>query len=553
MCYGVLVMFHLSLKVFKLARSLTRFDKLRLIVLTSVVGLCFSPIVLAATAIEYGLIATQIAFIALFINNGAGTGAVAVFNLNAIDYTTAPVCVENQTCNLTYSLNLDLGLAMYASQPDGISFALGGSYSGVTLTPGDDNRVVGLSATAPGTYQVIATDTAVTPATTTILNITFTSPVKANAGANQTVHVGTPAMLDGSNSTSTQGGAINYAWSFDSKPAGSNATFSSANAVSTTFTPDVLGNYVIRLTVTAAGYTDSSTVLISTSNSAPVANAGNQQSVHPGTPVTLDGTQSYDADGDSITYHWVLSPPAGSTATLNDQTLPNPTFNVDILGTYTATLIVNDGYADSNASTVIISTSNSAPIANAGSSSSVTVGTPVTLNGSESSDADNDTLTYTWVLISAPVGSNATLSDPNSPSPTFTPNVTGTYIAGLTVSDGYVNSTQATVQILVMAQQSTIITQLQTLQQYINGLPLTDFKPKIAKEIEVKAINAIIKEVAAGRNRLAINLLKVMSITVDGCTLGGHAKAADLIINCSSQVNVYMQIQSIISNIQLMK
>lgn len=543
-------MFHLCSKLFKLARSVTRFYKRMLIVLTLVVGLVFSPVILAFTLTETML---TVALLSLFSGNRGGIGAVAVFNENATDPITVPICVENQTCNLSYSLNLDLALVMLALEPNGISFALGGSYSGVTLTPGNDNRSVGLSATTPGTYQVIATNTAITPATTTTLNITFTSPINANAGADQTVRVGTPAMLDGSNSTNTQGGVINYAWSFDSKPAGSNATFGNANAVSTTFTPDVLGNYVIRLTVTAAGFTDSSTVLISTSNSAPVANAGNPQSVRPGTLVTLDGTQSFDNDGDAITYRWVLSPPAGSAATLNNQTLPNPNFNVDILGTYTATLIVNDGYEDSNASTVIISTSNSPPIANAGSSLSVTVGTPVTLNGSESSDADNDTLTYTWAFISVPVGSNVTLSDPNNPSPTFTPNVTGTYVAGLTVNDGYVSSTQATVQILVMANQSSIVAQLQTLQQYINGLPPTDFKVKIAKEIVVKAINIVIKEVTAGRDLLAIKLLKVISITVDGCTKGGHAKAADLIKNCSSQVNVYMQIQSIISNIQLMQ
>lgn len=53
---------------------------------------------------------------------------------------------------------------------------------------------------------------------------------------------------------------------------------------------------------------------------------------------------------------------------------------------------------------------NVAPVANAGSAQSILTGAVVTLNGSASTDANSDPLTYAWTLTSKPVGSAAVLS-----------------------------------------------------------------------------------------------------------------------------------------------
>jgi len=87
-------------------------------------------------------------------------------------------------------------------------------------------------------------------------------------------------------------------------------------------------------------------------NSPPVANAGTDQQVFTGSTVTLDGSKSYDADGDTLAYEWSLtSRPIGSSATLSNPAAVKPTFVADVQGTYAFNLTVKAG-SGSSVSTV---------------------------------------------------------------------------------------------------------------------------------------------------------------------------------------------------------
>jgi len=196
-------------------------------------------------------------------------------------------------------------------------------------------------------------------------------PPLANAGPDQTASVGSLVTLDGSGS-SDPGGQIplTYAWSFVSKPRTSRATLLDTAEVDSTFSPDVPGEYVIRLVVTnAVGLSSAAPVTVSTLNSPPVADAGPDQVITVvGTVVHLNGSQSYDPDGQSITYQWsILSKPVESKAALTGSSTPKPSFTADVHGDYTIQLIVRDSLgAVSKPATVQVSFHNVAPVANAG-------------------------------------------------------------------------------------------------------------------------------------------------------------------------------------------
>src|SRR6185436_11819871 len=106
-------------------------------------------------------------------------------------------------------------------------------------------------------------------------------------------------------------------------------------------------------------------------------------------------------------------------ATLSSATAVSPTFVADQPGTYVAQLIVNNGIQNINPDTVTITSNNTPPNSNPGPAQTVTVGATVTLNGSGTTDPDNDPITYAWSFNSRPAGSNATLTGANTVSPTF--------------------------------------------------------------------------------------------------------------------------------------
>ncbi len=180
----------------------------------------------------------------------------------------------------------------------------------------------------------------------------------------------------------------------------------------------------------------------------PIANAGADQSAYVGTTVTLDGSGSSDPEGYAITYQWTLSqkPASSQTSLINPNSL-HPTIAIDKLGSYTISLVVTDRQFNSTPATVVISTQNSKPVANAGIDQTGKVGDTLVLNGSASSDVDGYALSYHWTLPTKPQNSNAILNNPDTISPSLTLDKAGNYTVQLIVNDGKVDSDPATVML----------------------------------------------------------------------------------------------------------
>jgi predicted alpha/beta hydrolase family esterase len=292
---------------------------------------------------------------------------------------------------------------------------------------------------APGIYliQLIVDDGEWASEPDAMVISTVNSPPTAHAGADQTARVGDTVGLDGSGSSDVDGNPLTFRWSLSAVPLGSTASIDNQSAMNPSFTIDQFGTYIAQLIVND-GTVDSEPdfVVINIENSAPVANAGFDQETFVGMTVTLDGTGSDDADANALTYRWSFtSRPTGSEATLSDSSAPTPTFAADVRGSYVAQLIVNDGTVDSAPDTVVISTGNRAPVADAGPDLAAFVAEPLNLSCATSTDPDGDSYACAWTLVSVPSGSSAALSDPASTTPAFTPDVRGVYEFALVVTD----------------------------------------------------------------------------------------------------------------------
>jgi len=96
---------------------------------------------------------------------------------------------------------------------------------------------------------------------------------------------------------------------------------------------------------------------ITIENLPPIANAGLDQSVNEGITTTLDGSASFDPNGNTLTYKWT----APAEVVLSSTTDVKPTFSAPEVKKDTAylfSLIVNDGTLDSPGDTVVVTIKN---------------------------------------------------------------------------------------------------------------------------------------------------------------------------------------------------
>ncbi|AIS58031.1 glycosyl hydrolase family 18 protein [Vibrio coralliilyticus] len=150
-------------------------------------------------------------------------------------------------------------------------------------------------------------------------------------------------------------------------------------------------------------------------NRAPVAAAGADVSVTGPASVVLDGSSSSDSDGSVASYVWEQL--SGTSVSLTGANTAQASFDVaEVAQTETLTfkLTVTDNEGATGTDTVVVTVQakdtgpvNTAPVAAVSAPATANAGDVVVVDASGSSDADNDTLTYSWDV---PAGLNATIS-----------------------------------------------------------------------------------------------------------------------------------------------
>src|SRR3954452_1503205 len=163
------------------------------------------------------------------------------------------------------------------------------------------------------------------------------------------------------------------------------------------------------------------------------------RNVTHGTSITFSATGA-DADGDTLTYAWDFGD-SGTSAKASD------THSYTTPGDYAAKVTVSDGKGGSNSQTlnVHVTQANRNPTVTAARTptGSVTAGSLVAFTAT-GSDADGDTLTYSWDF-----GDSTAASTTQNPSHTYA--AAGSFIAKVTVSDGKGGTGSATVPVTVNA------------------------------------------------------------------------------------------------------
>jgi hypothetical protein len=243
---------------------------------------------------------------------------------------------------------------------------------------------------------------------------------------------------------------VSFSWT---QTSGAPVLLEGADNQTATFVPEVQGICIFQL-VTFDGHLYSPpdevwVIVNSQTNRVPTADAGEDQTVTEGDTVRLNGSGSFDRNGDALSYAWSQVNGPESVA-LEGAATAEAQFEAPVAGIYAFQLVVHDGQVTSAPDSVTVtveSPANQVPVAVIEAVDPVEQGDWVTLDGSGSYDPDQDSLTYSWSQTGGP---QVMLEDADQAMAGFYSVTEGTLTFRLVVHDGDAASTAASVQVEVL-------------------------------------------------------------------------------------------------------
>lgn len=363
------------------------------------------------------------------------------------EINSAPVADAGSDLTLTTDdpINLDGGASF---DPDGDVITFNWSFDTVPAesalanfafpADGTTNSQTTFEPDAAGTYIVslIVTDSSGqdSAADFVVISVEEGNLPVADAGSDLSGSEGENFTLDGSGSWDPLGRDLTYNWAFETVPSASALTALQPTGSSAAFTADAGGRYVVSLVVdNGINSSAPDTVIVDVSSNNPldpIADPGEDFEGEDCTAHTLDGSNSFDPNGDDLDYRWsIQSRPAGSNVTnasFADRNAAVTTFYPDAAGDYVLALSVFDGTNWSSPSLLSLTATersyNTPPSINAGSVVMMDGGEATCVEAGYSyrcdecgpvsetvgadasvSDADGDPLTIEWIAVSGTV------------------------------------------------------------------------------------------------------------------------------------------------------
>jgi PKD repeat protein len=270
------------------------------------------------------------------------------------------------------------------------------------------------------------------------LSASFIVPATATSGV--------PVSLNPSASSSAAG-YTSTTWSFGD---GTNS-FSRAAPATAAHTYSANGVYTVTLTlVDAKGNLATTTHTVDVGPTPTAAFFYTPSSPLSGSPVSFDGSASSEAGGSIASYSWDFGDgsAAGSGVT--------PTHAYASAGTYMVTLTVTDGHGNSGGTSQVVTVDAVAAHASPSAAFSFTPaspvsGSPVSFDGSGSSEPGGSIVSYSWSFGDGSVSAGGV-------TPSHAYSHAGTYTVSLTVTDAIGVTGGATKQITVSGRPSAAFT-----------------------------------------------------------------------------------------------